>query len=127
MSMAMAGSARIFRLAVLLPLLAVIFCFAAIPSQEGRRSEPARIASKPYADAGSGRVRVLRPTRIQVRMPRGFHPADKDGEKLKAAVLHQGGVHAERGVAALAPPPSEIRPDLFPFRTHNPRDPPRAA
>ncbi|NJO23995.1 MAG: hypothetical protein HC868_15055 [Sphingomonadales bacterium] len=63
-----------------------------------------------------------------MRMPRGYHPADKDGERPHAALLHVGSFDAERRVAVLerAPLQSETRPDPLLFRTRNPRDPPRA-
>jgi hypothetical protein len=85
-------------------LLVAAYILCGVQPAKRHDVRPAMVASKTYADSGSGRARMLRPSRMQMRLPRearrepigSWHPAPYSG--------------------------------LVPFllRKHNPRDPPRA-
>lgn len=128
--MAKVGASYGLRLAVLLllPLVAIYYLACTSSLAEHQRSQPSRVASKPYADAGTGRVKLLRPARIHVRQPRAHDLGSKGwDDKPKIAALAVVGFTARGPLPALEHTliAADTRPDMFLFRTRNPRDPPR--
>lgn len=110
-------------------LLVAAYIFCALQPTKRHDVYPAMVASKTYADSGSGRAKVLRPSRMQIRVP---STRGRDGKKWSD---HLG--DANLAVASLsleAPrepvsgwhPAPNAGPIPFLLRKHNPRDPPRA-
>jgi hypothetical protein len=122
---------RLEALPLLLLLLLLVLpyaVFSSASSNEACPSQPGRIASKPYADADSRRVNLLRPARVQARIQRGHDLSGKTGGgQAKDLGLTLAGYDPRNllQVAARTPVAYDAPPSLLLFRTRNPRDPPR--
>jgi len=111
---------------LLLPLLAIFYLVCGpSPSTDAR---PEKVASKLHFEADTGRVKVLRPARIQIRVPRandlsGRAGGDqwKDLNLTLVSVDPKGPLLVRVRILAA----SERPPNFLLFRTRNPRDSPR--
>jgi hypothetical protein len=110
-------------------LLVAAYVFCALHPVKRHDARPATVASKTYADSGSGRAKMLRPSRMQVRLPNaaGSDPK-KWSEHLGDANLANARLSSEaprEPVGSWDPAPNAGSIPLV-LRRHHPRDPPQA-
>jgi hypothetical protein len=112
---------------LLLPLLAIFYLVCGPAPSTDARSE--KVASKPHFEADTGRVKVLRPARIQMRVPRASRDLSgrAGGDRWKDLSLTLVSVDPKGPllVRVRLLVASERPPSLLLFRTRNPRDSPR--
>ena len=114
---------------LLLPLLAIFYIVCGQSSStDADRARPEKIASKPHFEADSGRVKLLRPPRVQMRVPRANDLSGRaGGDQWKdlsftlVSVDPRGPLLARVRLLVA----SERPPNWLLFRTRNPRDSPR--
>jgi len=115
---------------LLLPSLLAIFYLVCgpAPSTDANHTRPEKVASKPHFETDTGRVKVLRPARIQMRVPRANDLSGRAGGdqwkdlSLTLVSVDPMGPLLVRVRLLVA---SERSPNSFLFRTRNPRDSPR--
>jgi hypothetical protein len=114
-----------------IPAFLLVAAFVICGFQPAKRADApaAAVTSKTYVDSGSGRAKMLRPTRMQVRLSSTRSlDGKKWSEQLGDASLTLASLQLEapRKPAARWYPAANAGSIPFLLRTHNPRDPPRA-
>ena len=111
-------------------LLAIAYLLCALPIANIPRGNVPSVSSQPYADAGSSRAKVLRPARVQARVPQTSGADGKSEQKspdnsflLVSSLAIQVDCIAPGSACAA----TNVAPDPFRVRTRNPRDPPQSA
>jgi hypothetical protein len=108
-------------------LLAIACFFCALPIANVPRDHVPSLGSQPYADAGTNRAKVLRPARVQARVPQSSGADGKSEQKAPGnSLLLASGISIQVDFIALgsACAATNVAPDPFRVRTRNPRDPP---
>jgi hypothetical protein len=95
---------------------------------EAHRSRPEAVASKPYVDDSTGRVKLLRPARVQVRVSRN-QDFSRGGKSDFSKDLCLAPISADASSSLPMPQHPRVvsknQPLQVLVRTRNPRDPPR--
>jgi hypothetical protein len=106
-------------------LLVAAYICCAPPRADSAATHPTTVASKTYADSGSQRARMLRPSRAQIRLPNARKPDGKKGSDDPGGVnVAATGFFLDDLQASAGSPTSDARLTPALLRQHHPRDPP---
>jgi hypothetical protein len=105
-----------------------LLCGPSAPLDADRTSAN-KTSSKQHFDMDTSRVKLVRPERIQLRLPRGHDPYSRgSGHPSEDHSLALASLDPGTPLPVRAYPAAESKTPLIqlPFRAHNSRDPPRA-